>query len=886
MCTMPGSGKSSRGVCFGASVVVASILALTSLAHGALHAVILSVPECRSARYPLPVARTSTNLMRRTLNDGFHLPLGRIYTYREAEVTRAAVREILRDRLPRELEAGDRLILYYAGHGSLGLVAGTPVRLYFTYETTPYETEGGADEGEAGAGWDPDTVITDFDLQEWLGPLHEMGVTTLFLRECCFNGGGYSEAIRDAAPVSLGKPREVTVATYELSACTSDQGAYAVEVNGESVGAFTQSLCAALAEGDSVITLEDLAAAVELGVAQQGRDQKPVLGGWKKDHFEELELDRSARTFVLEIEDRWDDRPVRGAWVFVEGRAPRRAPATFEDLSCKDGCVWAWVECAGYVPQWFEVPIDEDEGEIQTPWPLELGPEFTLVEGHVVESTGLSPESIRISYEMIGSAEFSTPVLEEDEERPDKKGAFSLALPAGRSCRLLVFSAAQLLAEKEINDGKPLEPLRVCDRETNEWVEREPYDAGTITVSLPSEGATPAQRQFEGYLDRGYDELDGGELQAARHSFEMARELVDRLPEASRARLLQRVARALDRVTQIELQSQAVEPFPHEVAEALEAGKLDDVEALARRVLEIDPELDWPAELLDEVDGIRLRLEVERKRSALSEAGSRTQEASMPAADRAPVAVEGFTYRGKNAQGMHEYLHDATQLEFVYIPGGTFMMGSPLDEQDRCQCETPHQVTVSPYLIAKYELCQEVWERIMGTNPSGFKKGGRYPVENVSWYDALRFCCKVDLELSTEAQWEFACRAGTTTPYIFGASITTDQVNCCGQAREGAEPTGVWREETVPVDSLQPNAWGLYNMPGNVWEWCWDYHEVFATFPVTDPMGSVVDETCCVVRGGAHNTYALACRSASRFPYVPTYTGYNQIGFRPAKSLK
>ncbi|MEW6742250.1 MAG: caspase family protein [Planctomycetota bacterium] len=239
----PGWSHFPRCGWLAANAMVIVILTLVSAAHGATHAVILSVPEYRSLPYPLPVARASANLMRRTLADRLRLPRGAIYTYRGAEVTRASVREILRDHLPRDLKQGDLLILYYAGHASLGYVSGAPVRLYFTYETTEL---GGR--GEAGARWDPDTVIADPDLQEWLGPLHEIGVKTLFLRECCFDAEGYSAAIRDAAPVSGEAVSEVSVATYELSACSPGQGAYAMDASGESIGAFTWSFCKALAE--------------------------------------------------------------------------------------------------------------------------------------------------------------------------------------------------------------------------------------------------------------------------------------------------------------------------------------------------------------------------------------------------------------------------------------------------------------------------------------------------------------------------------------------------------------------------------------------------------------------------------------------------------------
>ena len=185
-----------------------------------------------------------------------------------------------------------------------------------------------------------------------------------------------------------------------------------------------------------------------------------------------------------------------------------------------------------------------------------------------------------------------------------------------------------------------------------------------------------------------------------------------------------------------------------------------------------------------------------------------------------------FESLGKNEQGLPEYRHRNTGIEFVSLPGGTFLMGSPGTEARRMETEGPaHEVRLSAFLIAKYEVTQELWQKVMGRTPSRFK-GQNRPVERVSWNDCQEFCKRSGLSLPTEAQWEYACRAGTQTPFWFGATTTTDQVNHDGSVPYGGGTKGTSRGTTLPVDALEPNGFGLYNMHGNVWEWCVDSFDV------------------------------------------------------------
>ncbi len=185
-----------------------------------------------------------------------------------------------------------------------------------------------------------------------------------------------------------------------------------------------------------------------------------------------------------------------------------------------------------------------------------------------------------------------------------------------------------------------------------------------------------------------------------------------------------------------------------------------------------------------------------------------------------------------------EDLGNGVLLEMVYIPGGTFMMGAPKNEIGRSSDEGPqHKVTVKPFLMGKYPITQAQWNAVMGNNPSHYK-GDNRPVENVSWHDCVEFCKRLfdktgkAYRLPSESEWEYACRAGTTTPFYFGKTITTDLANYNGRSTYASGPSGVYRGETTDVGSFPPNAFGLYDMHGNVWEWCADlWHDNYDGAP-------------------------------------------------------
>ena len=258
-----------------------------------------------------------------------------------------------------------------------------------------------------------------------------------------------------------------------------------------------------------------------------------------------------------------------------------------------------------------------------------------------------------------------------------------------------------------------------------------------------------------------------------------------------------------------------------------------------------------------------------------------------------------WVIRKQRRQADHwiEPLVNELQLEMVAIPAGTFVMGSPKNELDRRSSESPqHEVNVASFFMGKYPVTQAQWKvvaampqvnRSLKPAPSRFKGDDR-PVERVSWYDAVEFCdrlsahTKRDYRLPSEAEWEYACRAGTTTPFHFGKTLTTDLANYNGNYTYADGSKGEYRQETTPVDHFGiANAFGLCDMHGNVWEWCADHWQgSYKGAPIDGSAWlSEKENAARIVRGGSWNLIPGHCRSASRLYSTPDYADYG-IGFR------
>ena len=217
---------------------------------------------------------------------------------------------------------------------------------------------------------------------------------------------------------------------------------------------------------------------------------------------------------------------------------------------------------------------------------------------------------------------------------------------------------------------------------------------------------------------------------------------------------------------------------------------------------------------------------------------------------------------------------------FRWCPPGSFTMGSPVTEKERNNDENQYVVILSKgFWIMETEVTQKQWKAVMGNNPSGFK-GDDLPVEQVSWHDCQKFCNQcaelgLPLQLPTEAQWEYACRAGSKTAFFWGNALKGDKANCDGNYPYGTKVKGVFVNETTPVGCYSPNAWGLYDMHGNVWEWCRED----ANYSSEDKNNASNARSTKVARGGSWVDNAKDCRSACRFLYDPN-THQNLLGFR------
>ncbi len=310
----------------------------------------------------------------------------------------------------------------------------------------------------------------------------------------------------------------------------------------------------------------------------------------------------------------------------------------------------------------------------------------------------------------------------------------------------------------------------------------------------------------------------------------------------------------------------------------------EDVAALEEKYFGYIPD-NWSKSNSQDVEVIDNDIPLEdslgRSKSKIFEFEVVTVNAKGQEINRKPGRAEYFT----------QDLGNGVTLDMVAIPGGTFQMGSNESERE----QPIHTVTVPPFQMGKFPVTQVQYAEIMDHNPSRFI-GAEYPVERISWNDAVEFCQRISeksgnhYRLPSEAEWEYACRAGTTTPFSSGETITSDLANYDGNKCYANAPKGQYREKTMQVGMFQPNTFELYDMHGNVWEWCADlWHNNYRGAP-TD--GSVWldknDNDFRLVRGGAWLNDPWYCRSASRHNETPNGSS-NAVGFRvvsssPAKS--
>jgi formylglycine-generating enzyme required for sulfatase activity len=285
---------------------------------------------------------------------------------------------------------------------------------------------------------------------------------------------------------------------------------------------------------------------------------------------------------------------------------------------------------------------------------------------------------------------------------------------------------------------------------------------------------------------------------------------------------------------------------------------------------------------------------------------------SMAALMGAVLALSGLCVESAAPQkpagdaGDAKIITNSIGMKLAPIPAGKFQMGSPADEAERDQGEIQHEVTITKsFYIGVYEVTQREFDQVMPTNVKrgsifNQNRGGGpdHPAENVTWKQAGEFCKNLTIgeemrlgrryRLPTEAEWEYACRAGTTTPFHFGNSLSSKQANFNGKFPFGKAEQGPYLRMTAKIGSYPANAWGLHDMHGNVWEWCADYHDkdYYRNSPKEDPKGpekGVVSTDYVdyfrVIRGGSWLDDAQGCRSAYRYRAMPEEPN-RLIGFR------
>jgi formylglycine-generating enzyme required for sulfatase activity len=388
--------------------------------------------------------------------------------------------------------------------------------------------------------------------------------------------------------------------------------------------------------------------------------------------------------------------------------------------------------------------------------------------------------------------------------------------------------------------------------------EDRPADAAKVaerlTALLPGAGAAGLRRQGRGddlarQVQRALDQAARSqeralELAMRDHDYMAAAHLLEAVPSHLRdATLYRKVCERRDHVARLD----------REIADAVAAGHYEGVLTKVDELLKLQPRREDLKRLLDALP----------------------KKAVLP-----PQQVV-------NSLG----------IKFKFVPAGDFLMGAAEGEAGHSPHERPqHPVTLTkPYYMGIYPITQQQFEAVMGSNPSKFRSPDGEPldrpVESVSWEEAVEFCRRLSEDvaeteagrvyrLPTEAEWERACRARTTTPFSVGESLSAHDANFNGAYPYGDAAPGPYREETTPVGGFAPNAFGLYDMHGNVWEWCLDcYHNhYYVSSPRKDPLGPARGKTR-VVRGGSWHSTALQCRSASRNAGVQDSRD-PQIGFR------
>ena len=395
--------------------------------------------------------------------------------------------------------------------------------------------------------------------------------------------------------------------------------------------------------------------------------------------------------------------------------------------------------------------------------------------------------------------------------------------------------------------------------------------------------------EFDGEIS---DPLDRGSLETLRRKLGLDEAVARSIEEKVQAPYLKRAKQRKEyreyfelAVQDGKLPSKRQRRRLEEIRENLGLGEVD-AEAIEQVVAAEVGVAGAGAQTLGVLEDSGLEAEGARETSGvLTEFGLEWFEFETVLVDEKGVVVEREERLGQ--QFVEELGHGVT-LEMVSIPGGEFWMGAADGEEGAEDDERPrHLVQVPRFYLGKFAVTQVQYLAVMGNNPAKFR-GDKLPVEQVSWTDAQAFCQKLseklgrEYRLPSEAEWEYACRAGTTTPFYFGETITSELVNHCADYTYGKGPKGEFRKQTIDVGSFPPNAFGLYDMHGNVSEWCLDrWHDNYEVALMDGSAWSVDagERELYVRRGGSWNRSPRNCRSACRPWALPSARG-STFGFR------
>jgi formylglycine-generating enzyme required for sulfatase activity len=478
------------------------------------------------------------------------------------------------------------------------------------------------------------------------------------------------------------------------------------------------------------------------------------------------------------------------------------------------------------------------------------------------------------------------------------------ALARAQVALLLVspdFLASDFIRRKELpclfeaaqNDGLKIlwVPLLLCSWKRFRQIEQ--YQAVIpVNPTLAEMGAVERDRAMVGITDHIHDLFE--QIQAERLAEQ----------EAADAEALARQQEDEHRIAEQESNRQAVE-----------TARLERLQAESEARAEAER---WKAEAQkSRVDAERTRAEMERlarenqewqQQAGLNTAQPTAQgeasEAKGPAIIQIPttagwVVREGNQWTKKEKSitvtGYQEQLAENIAINLIQIPAGEFQMGAPEQEADRQSDEGPqHQVELRSFFLGQTPVTQAQWQVVAGwpkqqldlkDQPSLFQ-GANRPVEQVSWQEAEEFCRRLsvrtgqDYTLPSEARWEYACRAGTTTPFSFGETLTPELANYDANNTYASGPKGVYRQQTTEVGSFPANGWGLHDMHGNVWEWCLDpWHGSYEGAPTDGSAWMVGGGASKLLRGGSWHVLPAFCRSAYRYDDHPGSRNII-IGFR------